>query len=177
MIQLSVVRSALPTVAAMVTRDERSIAAPPDVVFDIVCRVEQWPVHLAHYRYVRVLEHSAEGAVVEMSANRPFGVFNWPTRWVSAMWADMARRSLRFTHIGGITRGMEVEWRVERGERGSQVTLIHLWDGPRWPLGKSIARKIIGPVFVHGIASRTLAGLARVAETRAGLAAPRRQPR
>ena len=35
----------------------------------------------------------------------------------------------------------------------------------RWPLiGVFAATAVIGPVFIHGIASRTLAGLARVAE-------------
>jgi len=40
-----------------------------------------------------------------------------------------------------------------------------VWDGPDWPLiGPAAALGVIGPVFVHGIASRTLAGLARAAE-------------
>jgi hypothetical protein len=40
-----------------------------------------------------------------------------------------------------------------------------VWNGPSWPLiGELAARGVIGPVFVHGIASRTLAGLARAAE-------------
>ena len=46
--------------------------------------------------------------------------------------------------------------------------IVHEWDGPAWPLiGKLAARMVIGPVFVHGIASRTLAGLAHAAERRA----------
>ncbi|CAN5714791.1 hypothetical protein BH23GEM1_BH23GEM1_07820 [soil metagenome] len=45
------------------------------------------------------------------------------------------------------------------------MRIVHAWDGPRWPLiGVYAAQVVIGPVFVHGIASRTLAGLARVAE-------------
>jgi hypothetical protein len=40
-----------------------------------------------------------------------------------------------------------------------------VWNGPDWPLiGEFAATNIIGPVFVHGIASRTLRGLVRVAE-------------
>jgi ribosome-associated toxin RatA of RatAB toxin-antitoxin module len=152
----------------MVTCDEIEVAAPPDHVFEIVRRVERWPAYLDHYRYVRLRQQAALAAVVEMSANRPFGPLNWPTWWVSHMWADSAQRSLRFRHIAGITRGMEVEWRVQPSGGGSRVTLIHIWDGPSWPLGKWIARRIIGPVFVQGIASRTMAGLARAAggETR-----------
>jgi hypothetical protein len=42
---------------------------------------------------------------------------------------------------------------------------VHVWNGPAWPLiGEMAARGVIGPVFVHGIAARTLAGLARAAE-------------
>jgi hypothetical protein len=49
------------------------------------------------------------------------------------------------------------------------VRIVHLWLGPSWPLiGGLAARAVIGPVFVHGIASRTLAGLAAVAESRGG---------
>jgi len=33
-------------------------------------------------------------------------------------------------------------------------------------IGAIAAKAVIGPVFVHGIASRTLAGLANVAERR-----------
>jgi hypothetical protein len=40
-----------------------------------------------------------------------------------------------------------------------------MWNGPTWPvIGGIAAHGIIGPVFVHGIASRTLAGLGRTAE-------------
>jgi hypothetical protein len=45
-----------------------------------------------------------------------------------------------------------------------------VWDGPRWPLvGGVAATQVIGPLFVHGIASRTLAGLAAVAERDPGI--------
>jgi hypothetical protein len=50
-------------------------------------------------------------------------------------------------------------------EGGTGVTIVHLWSGPRWPLvGPSAATWVIGPVFIHGIASRTLAGIAKYVE-------------
>ena len=83
------------------------------------------------------------------------------------MSVDVSAPAVRFRHVGGITRGMDVEWTfrpVEDG-RATQVHLLHVWDGPTWPLiGVIAATAVIGPVFVHGIASRTLAGLAAVAE-------------
>jgi hypothetical protein len=43
--------------------------------------------------------------------------------------------------------------------------IVHTWDGPGWPLvGRLAAKLVIGPVFIHGIASRTLAGIKRAAE-------------
>jgi hypothetical protein len=46
-----------------------------------------------------------------------------------------------------------------------QVTVVHDWAGPAWgPLGALAAWLVIGPVFIHGIASRTLAGIKRAAE-------------
>jgi hypothetical protein len=46
-----------------------------------------------------------------------------------------------------------------------EVRIVHHWRGPGWPLiGALAADLVIGPVFIHGIASRTLAGVKRRAE-------------
>ena len=149
----------------MRTVDERTVAAAPDLVFRAAAEVERWPEILPHYRYVRMLERRPDGGVVEMSANRPFGPFNWPTWWVSEMWVDAGRREVRYHHIRGVTRGMDVLWKVEPVTAGTHATILHEWNGPAWPLiRKPAAEWVIGPVFVHGIASRTLAGIARAAE-------------
>jgi len=168
---------AMPLGAPMETVDELLVGAPVEVVFGIVSEVEQWPAHLAHYRYVRYRERVPDGGgVVEMSAYRPFDLggggvarFNWPTWWLSMMSVDRGAPSIRFRHIGGITKGMEVEWSFKRRSNATHVRIVHAWDGPRWPLvGVWAATMVIGPVFVHGIASRTLAGLAKVAERESG---------
>ena len=166
----------MPLGAPMETVDEQLVRAPVEAVFGIVSEVEQWPVHLAHYRYVKYRERKPDGGgLVEMSAYRPFDIggsaarFNWPTWWLSMMTVDRSAPSIRFRHIGGITKGMEVEWSFERRSGGTHVRIVHVWDGPRWPLiGVWAATMVIGPVFVHGIASRTLAGLAKVAERESG---------
>ena len=150
----------------MKTIDERLIAAAPDQVFRAAADVERWPAILPHYRYVRMLERRPDGGVVEMSANRPFGPVDWPTWWVSEMWVDPARHEVRYRHIRGVTRGMDVLWRIEAAPPGSRATIVHEWNGPAWPLiRRPAAEWVIGPVFVHGIASRTLAGIARAAES------------
>lgn len=160
----------MPEGRRMVTRDEGFARATERDMFELVRGVEEWPAHLPHYRWVRMIERDGnDGGIVEMSANRPFvrGVLRWPTFWRSLMEVDYLRPAVRFRHIGGITTGMDVEWSFEPGDAGTYITLVHAWDGPRWPvIGTFAARMVIGPVFVHGIASRTLAGLTRVAEER-----------
>jgi ribosome-associated toxin RatA of RatAB toxin-antitoxin module len=156
----------MPLGRAMTTVDERLVRAPVASIFALARDVEHWPAHLAHYRHVRFRERAPDGGgLVEMSAYRPFGVVGWPTWWLSEMSVDPARPAVRFRHVGGITKGMDVEWSFEQVAEGTHVRIVHVWDGPRWPLiGILAATVVIGPVFVHGIASRTLAGLAHAAE-------------
>jgi hypothetical protein len=67
---------------------------------------------------------------------------------------------------------MDVIWEFAAQGSETDVRIVHLWNGPPLAIvGPLAARAVIGPVFIHGIASRTLAGLARVAERIAGLSA------
>ena len=168
----------MPLGRPMETVDERLVRAPVAVIFELASKVEQWPAHLPHYRHVRFRERRLDGGgIVDMSANRPFQIsaisgvplrINWPTWWLSEMAIDPSTPSIRFRHIGGITTGMDVEWSFTPAPGGTHVRILHLWDGPRIPaLGIWAAMYVIGPVFVHGIASRTLEGLAAVAEREA----------
>jgi ribosome-associated toxin RatA of RatAB toxin-antitoxin module len=156
----------MPTDRLMRTVDERIVRAAPRVIFAIAAHVERWPEYLRHYRDVHFeTRDGADGGIVAMSANRPFGAVNWPTWWVSVMHVDSARPAIRFRHVRGITTGMDVEWTFDEIAEGTLVRIVHVWNGPSWPLISTLAaRWVIGPVFVHGIASRTLAGLAKVAE-------------
>lgn len=172
----------MPAGRAMTTVDEALVRAPLPVIFELARDVERWPAHLPHYRYVRFTQRAADGGgVVEMSANRPFGPLDWPTFWRSEMRvvadpagpaAGTAAPLVRFRHIGGITTGMDVAWEFHVAASGTHVRIVHVWDGPQLPLLTRIgatrlaATLVIGPVFVHGIASRTLAGLAAAAERR-----------
>jgi ribosome-associated toxin RatA of RatAB toxin-antitoxin module len=151
----------------MRTVDRIVMRAAPETVWPLASQVERWPELLPHYRHVTRLDGPAGGdGMVEMSANRPFGPLQWPTWWRSAMTVDAAAREVRYRHVAGITTGMDVLWTIEsHGDGWSDVTIVHTWDGPPWPgLRRIAAEWVIGPVFVHGIASRTLAGLARAAE-------------
>jgi ribosome-associated toxin RatA of RatAB toxin-antitoxin module len=147
------------------TVDRAGIAAPIDRVFRVAADVERWPEFLPHYRWVHMHQRRDTGGRVEMAAWRPFGVFKYPTWWLSEMEVVPEYHEVRYRHVGGITRGMDVVWRLEdQGDR-VEVTIVHEWAGPQWPLiGRIAADWVIGPVFIHGIASRTLAGVKRRAE-------------
>jgi hypothetical protein len=110
-----------------------------------------------------------EDGLVEMAAWRPFGggLLKYPTWWVSQMTIDRPAGEIRYRHVRGITRGMQVMWRLVEVGGGSavDVEILHTWDGPSWPfVGRLAANLVIGPVFIHGIASRTLAGIKRATE-------------
>jgi ribosome-associated toxin RatA of RatAB toxin-antitoxin module len=161
----------MPSDRRMTTVDEHVARVPLAAIFQLAADVEHWPEYLSHYRYVRFLERRRDGGgLVEMSANRPFGTIQWPTRWTSEMSITRpgtdATPSIRFRHVRGVTTGMDVEWTFAPADgTATLVRIVHVWNGPSWPLiGDVAARSVIGPVFVHGIASRTLAGLARAAE-------------
>ena len=149
----------------MITVDARTIGADVGRCLAHAADVERWPEWLPHYRWVRFLERRDGGGLVEMAAWRPFGALRWPTWWVSEMTVDRDVPRVRYRHVRGITTGMDVAWDFSPTHGGTRVTITHRWDGPRWPLlGRLAADTVIGPVFVHGIASRTLAGIASRAE-------------
>jgi hypothetical protein len=60
---------------------------------------------------------------------------------------------------------MDVWWKVRESGNISEAEIVHEWSGPAWPLiRRPAADWVIGPIFVHGIASRTLAGIQQLVE-------------
>ena len=157
----------------MITIDERLVRAPPELCFAVAADVERWPALLPHYRWVRFREKRGFGlGIVEMAAWRPFPAgLRYPTWWVSEMRAVEHEPAVYYKHIDGITRGMDVKWELQRRGEHTFIRLFHTWAGPAWPLIRNVAASwVIGPHFVSAIAQRTLAGIARAAEARAGVA-------
>ena len=155
----------------MRTVDERVSEASPDRCFRVAADIERWPEILPHYRWVRFRRKEGFACgVVEMAAWRSFGPLRYPTWWVAEMDHDSVRRTVSYRHIGGVTRGMDVVWEVTpRDAETTLLRIVHEWSGPRWPLiGAVAADRVIGPHFIHYIASRTLAGVAREAERQSG---------
>ena len=151
----------------MITVDRQLVHSSVARAFAAGAAVERWPEWLPHYRWVRFLDQRADGTggTVEMAAWRPFGPLRYPTWWVSEMAIERNVPRIRYRHVRGITAGMDVAWEFEPREDGVLVTITHQWTGPAWPLiGGIAADAVIGPVFIHGIAARTLAGIAHHAE-------------
>lgn len=157
----------------MLTIDEIDVRGGVDECFRAGADVENWPHILPHYRWVRFQEKEAFGTGrVEMAARREFGPLPYPVWWVSRMDLDEKGPRVLYHHVDGITTGMDVEWSFERiDDRTTRIRIVHDWDsGPAWPLPRVgrrvIADRIIGPVFIHNVAGRTLAGIRRFVESR-----------
>ncbi len=132
-----------------------------DAIFRHAARVEDWPRLLPHYRGVRVIASRGLERIVEMKARR--GAL--PLWWWARQVLVPAERRIRYTHLRGITRGMEVEWRLTPEPDGSvAVTIVHDFD-LRWPVvGRPVARWIIGPLFVEPTAGATLGRIKALVE-------------
>lgn len=155
----------------MYTVDETLMRAPVERCFRTAADVERWPEWLPHYRWVRFQRKDAFATGrVEMAARRDFGPLPYPVWWVSEMHVDESRPVVLYRHVDGITTGMDVEWSFhDRGDGTTLVRIVHDWSGgPAWPLPgvgrRVVADRVIGPVFIHHVASRTLEGIRRQAE-------------
>ena len=154
----------------MHTVDTIRMNAAPEACFRSAADVERWPEWLPHYRWVHFQRKDGFGTGrVEMAARRDFGPVSYPVWWVSEMHVDTERPAVHYRHVDGITTGMDVIWTFQPDGDGTRVEILHEWTGgPAWPVPKvarrGIADQIIGPVFIHHVASRTLAGIKRHVE-------------
>ncbi len=142
------------------TRSEIVIGAPPKRIYDLAAATERWPELLPHYRSVRVLEERQGRRIVEMAARRDF----IPIRWVAEQINDPERPTIRFRHIRGWTRGMDVEWRFEPLEEGTRVTIEHRLVF-LFPLAAAwLGRNVVSKFFIEYVARKTLARMKVLAE-------------
>ena len=144
-------------------RSETSIwiAAPPERVFPLVADLARWPERLPHYRYVRVLARENGTVRAAMSARR--GLI--PVFWEALQTPDPQKREIRFRHVRGVTRGMEVLWTLTPERGGTLARIFHRLD-LRWPLiGSFLAEHVVGPQFIDPIAGMTLRRFKALAES------------
>jgi aromatase len=149
------------------------IEAPPRLVFDLARDVERWPALLPHYVRVGVRERHADGSrTADMVALRRvvrvlgLGI---PVAWRATTWSEEPALRLRFRHVAGATRGMEVTWRIEPSGGGCRVEIEHDFRPRIAPWAIFVDR-----LFVRPIAGRTLATFKSIAEAVHGAAAAER---
>jgi ribosome-associated toxin RatA of RatAB toxin-antitoxin module len=144
------------------------VGAPPRIIFDLARKVSDWPALLPHYRQVTISSLSAGHVLAEMHAVRPLlGGRGIRVAWRSEQWADDSDPTdlqLRFRHLGGFTRGMDVTWHIRPSHAGSRVTIEHDFERRVPLLGRNLVPRLVDTLFVRPIASRTLARLKELAE-------------
>jgi ribosome-associated toxin RatA of RatAB toxin-antitoxin module len=139
------------------------VGAPPDLVYRLACDVTRWERLLPHYARSRVVRHEADGALVcDFVARRvvvPWLGAGVPVAWRSRTWHEPATRRLRFHHLAGATKGMDVTWTIEPAGDGTRVEIEHDFR-PRVPGFAAFVDR----AFTRPIAGRTLATMRALAE-------------
>ena len=110
------------------------------------------PTLLPHYRYLRVLDSTPTTKNADFGASRD----GFPVKWRAKQELFPETQRITFVHTGGITKGMWVEWRLERRKDHVHVIIDHDLTYPVPVLGPLFARYIVGGLFVHNIAGKTL---------------------
>ena len=143
------------------------IASPPRRVFELARDVSRWPAQLPHYREVTIQSRNGSHLTAKMRATRPLGPLGVPVGWRSEQWSDESDADdlrLRFIHIGGATRGMDVTWHFKPTDGGCRVTIVHDFRRHLPLLGDEVFPLVVDRLFVRPIAGRTLATFKRLAE-------------
>jgi aromatase len=129
-------------------------------IYQLAADIQDWPTLLPHYEYIRVLEKSDTHKVADFGAVREFGIgdlfIHFPCRWRARQELFPDDMRITFKHLKGITRGMWVEWRLEDCGDHVRVTIDHELTYPIPVLGPLFAQFIVGNIFVHNVASKTL---------------------
>ena len=159
----------------MQTANSVEMAGDLDQIVALAAEIERWPEILPHYRWVTLLDGGGDRKTVEMAARRGRIPVKW--RAIQEIERNGVTPVIRFTHIGGVTKGMDVAWTFEPKDGAVTVRIDHDFTPP-WPIvGPAIADRIIGPHFVEAIAGKTLRTIKAIAEDRDPRFRPDGQPR
>lgn len=143
------------------------VEAPPERVIALAGDISHWPELLPHYRRVTVHGHREGRVVAQMVAVRAFGPLPFPVTWRTEQWADTsdpADLRLRFFHVRGVTKSMDVTWHIRARDGGSDVTIEHEFQRGIPLIGQRLLPAFVDRFFTHPIAGRTLATFKRLAE-------------
>lgn len=131
-------------------------------IFDVAADIQEWPRFLRHYRYVILEDRSSDYKIARMGASRS-GIPVW---WRARQDLLPAERRIHFSHIGGISKGMEVEWEMVPEGDDVRVTIRHDL-AYAFPVLGSMLAGIIGSFFVKNIAGLTLRRIKQKVEAEA----------
>ena len=144
----------------MQTEARLRVRADAGTMYRLASRVEDWPRLLPHYRRVLLKHAQGERRIVQMHARRDL----IPVAWTAEQCLFPSEPRITFTHVGGITRGMRVEWTFVPQPDGTLLVRVWHWFCPRWPLVPDwLVYLVVGRFFVDYIAGQTLRCLAREA--------------
>jgi uncharacterized membrane protein len=159
----------------MRTESVVTMAGELENIVALAADVERWPVILPHYRWVTLLDGGGDRKTVEMAARRGRIPVKW--RAIQEIERDGPSPVIRYRHIGGVTKGMEVAWTFAPAPGAFNVRIDHEFRPP-WPIvGGLVADRIIGPQFVEAIAGKTLQTIKAIVEDRDERFHPNGQPR
>jgi len=136
------------------------IHGTPEQIMDLAFDLPRWPAFLPHYRWVTVLERDGDRQTVEMACWRT-GI---PLRWRSHLWVEPEQRRMRFHHIAGPARGMEVEWTLVPEGDVVRVTIRHDLALQVPIVRSALGQWVVSEFFVGAVANRTLACLKQAVE-------------
>ncbi|MHB9133006.1 MAG: type II toxin-antitoxin system RatA family toxin [Armatimonadota bacterium] len=145
----------------MITVDEITMYADPDVIFRTAADVLRWPEILPHYRWVRITSAIDGQCLVEMAARR--GLI--PVRWTAVQTLNPRSRRICYRHLQGPTQGMKVVWVIEPQGDAVHVNILHEFTLQKPLIRSALATYVIAHCFVKYIAQRTLQCMKRYVET------------
>ena len=95
------------------------------------------------------------------------GIF--PLRWTAEQTNDPLRPHIAFHHVAGPTRGMDVEWIfTPLDATHTRVRIVHRLAFVFPVAAEFFGKYVVSDIFIHGVASKTLAHMKRLAEAAEG---------
>ena len=144
------------------------VAASASTVYNLAHEVERWPEMLPHYRSVTVRSRDHNGVVADLRATRRLGPLRIPVGWRSRSWSDGSDADdlrLRFVHLAGPTRGMDVTWHIRpTGGTSCSAVIVHDFSRHLPLLGDELFPRIVDRWFTRPIAGQTLRSFKALAE-------------
>jgi len=148
----------------MHTENHITIRGNIDRIYELAVEVTRWPEILPHYRWVKLIEKEGRKRTVEMAATRD-GI---PVKWMAVQTIIPEEHRILFRHIEGPTTGMDVEWTLVRRGDEVDVTIKHDFSSDIPLVGPIYDGFIVGKLFVHNIAGKTLGRIKEIVESEGG---------